>query len=103
MMSKWKIATLAALIAAGVASPAFAQSADHTGSQLPNYYDTTGKQTWGTWGPQATAISSRHAVARRGGLYAYARVPELAPRPFATPALPGGSIGYDQNLRTDQW
>lgn len=103
MISKWKIATLAALIAAGAASPAFAQSADHTGSQLPNYYDATGKQTWGTWGPQANVISSRHSVARRGGLYAYARVPEAAPRSYGAPSLPGGSAGYNQNLRTDQW
>lgn len=103
MISKWKIATFAALIAAGAASPAFAQSADHTGSQMPNYYDATGKQMWGSWGPQATAISSRHAVARRSGLYAYAAVPRAASGSFGVPALPGGSIGYNENLRTDQW
>jgi hypothetical protein len=103
MISKWKIVTFAALIAAGAASPALAQSADHTGSQMANYYDATGKQTWGSWGPQATTINSRHAVGRRGGLYAYARVPQLAPRSYGAPALPGGSVGYDQNLRTDQW
>jgi hypothetical protein len=101
MISKWKIATFAALIAAGAASPALAQSADHTGSQLPNHYDAAGKQTWGSWGPQATVISSRHTVARRNGLYAFARVPEA--RSFGVPGLAGGSVGYDQNLRTDQW
>lgn len=103
MINKWKIATLAALIAAGVASPAFAQSADHTGSQLPSYYDATGRQTWGSWGPQAIAISSRHSVARRSGLYAFAMVPNTAPRSYSVPALAGGSIGYNENLRTNQW
>ena len=100
MISKWKIATLAALIAAGAASPVFAQSADHTGSQMANYYDATGKQTWGSWGPQATAISSRHTVTRRSGLNAFARVPHTASGSYA---LPGGSIGYNENLRTDRW
>ena len=103
MISKWKIATLAALITAGAASPVFAQSADHTGSQLPNYYDVTGKQTWGTWGPQVTAISNRHTVARRNGLYAFARIPEAAPRSYGVSGLAGGSVGYDQNLLSDQW
>jgi hypothetical protein len=102
MINKWKIATLAALIAAGVASPAFAQSADHTGSQMPSYYDATGKQTWGSWGPQATAVS-HHSAARRSGLYAFAKVPDAASSSFGVPALPGGSVGYNENLRTDQW
>lgn len=104
MINKSKIATLAAFIAASVASPAFAQSADHTGSQLPSFYDATGKQAWGSWGPQqAIATSSRHSVARRSGLYAFARVPNTAPRSYGVPALAGGSIGYNENLRTNQW
>jgi hypothetical protein len=102
MIDKWKIAALAAFIVAGAASPAFAQSADHTGSQMASYYDATGKQTWGTWGPQARA-TSRHSAARRSGLYAYAKVPDAAPRSYGVAPLAGGSIGYNENLRTDQW
>jgi hypothetical protein len=75
MTNKLNIATAAVLIAAGITSPAFAQSADHTGSQLPSYYDTnTGKQAWGSWGPPATASNS-HSATRRNGLSAFARVP----------------------------
>jgi hypothetical protein len=103
MISNWKIAALAALIAAGAASPVFAQSADHTGSQMANYYDATGKQTWGSWGPQAAATGSRHTVARRSGRNAFAAVPHAASGSFGVPSLPGGSIGYNENLRTDQW
>jgi opacity protein-like surface antigen len=101
MTSKLKIMTAAALIAAGIASPAFAQSADHTGSQLPSYYDSVGKQAWGSWGP-VTAATYDHPAARRSGLNAFAAVPGNAPGSFSPQATGGGSIGYNQNLRTDQ-
>lgn len=126
MTNKLTIATAAALIAAGIASPAFAQSTDHTGSQLPNYYDSTGKQAWGNWGPQAapaaasynqaprgglnafakvparvSTTSYRHVASRRSGLSAYARVPAVGS--FNSQGTGGGSIGYNENLRTDQW
>ncbi len=106
MTNKLKIATVAALLAAGIASPAFAQSFDHTGSQMAYYYDSTGKQTWGSWGPQAAAqpvAHFRHVATRRSGFRAYAAVPTASgafgsPAPLATG---GGSIGYNENLRTD--
>lgn len=128
MTNKLTIAMAAALIAAGIASPVFAQSTDHTGSQLPNYYDSTGKQAWGNWGPQATpaaasyshraarrsglnafaqvpggvsTASYRHAASRRSGFYAYARVPAVGS--FNSQGTGGGSIGYNESLRTDQW
>jgi hypothetical protein len=72
MISKARLIFAATMLAASVASPAFAQSFDHTGSQLANYYDSTGKQVWGGWAPQATAIAHRHLAARRSGLSAYA-------------------------------
>jgi hypothetical protein len=110
MINKLKIATAAALVAAGVASPAFAQSADHTGSQMPYYYDSTGKQMWGNWGPQETASntraatrSDRHVAARRSGSSAFAMVPGTASSSFGPGAAGGGSIGYNENLRIDQW
>lgn len=101
MTNKLKIATVAALMMAGIVAPAFAQSADHTGSQMPNYYDATGKQTWGSWGPQVTAIS-RHSATRRNGLNAFAAVPARASGSYGL-GTGGGSIGYNENLRTDQW
>lgn len=102
MTNKMKFATAAALIAAGIASPAFAQSTDHTGSQMPNYYDAAGKQNWGSWGPQATASYS-HSATRRSGLNAFATVPGRASGSFSRQDAGGGSIGYNENLRTDQW
>ena len=125
MSNKLKIATAAGLIAAAIASPAFAQSADHTGSQMASYYDATGKQMWGNWGPPAaashshsmtrpsglnalakvpngvSAASYRHSAKRQSGLSAYARVP--ASGSFISQGTGGGSIGYNENLRTDQW
>lgn len=102
MTNKLTIAMAAALIAAGIASPVFAQSTDHTGSQLPNYYDTTGKQTWGNWAPPAT-VSYSHRATRRSGLNAFAAVPGRAPGSVGEQATGGGSIGYNENLQTDQW
>jgi len=65
-----KITAAAAVLAASIVSPALAQSSDHTGSQLPYHYDNTGKQVWGSWGPQATAASGSH-VTRSRTLYGY--------------------------------
>jgi hypothetical protein len=106
MTNTLKIATVAALLAAGIASPAFAQSADHTGSQMAYYYDSTGKQMWGSWGPQAAAQQPTRYThsARRSGLHAYAAVPgerSWTSGSFGASATGGGSIGYNENLRTD--
>jgi hypothetical protein len=70
-MVKSKISVVLAILAAGIASPAFAQSADHTGSQMPYYYDGTGGQVRGSWGPQDTATSGG-PVLRSHTLYGYA-------------------------------
>jgi hypothetical protein len=103
MTNTLKIAAVAALVIAGIASPAFAQSADHTGSQLASYYDNTGKQMWGTWGPSATAVGSRHAATQRSGLNAFAAVPGGLSGSLRPQDTGGGSIGYNNNLRQDQW
>lgn len=66
-----KITIAAAVFAASVVSPAFAQSADHTGSQMPYYYDNTGGQQRGSWGPQ-DAASNATPVMRSHTLYGYA-------------------------------
>lgn len=69
MISKWKLATVAALMAVGIVVPAFAQSADHTGSQLPHYYAGNGVEIFGSWGPPAAS-----------GLNAFAKVSERGVR-----------------------
>jgi hypothetical protein len=77
MIGNLKVMLVATIAAASIAPPVFAQSSDHTGSQMPYYYDSTGKQTWGSWGPstsQATA-ANHHVVTRRRGLHAYAMTP----------------------------
>ncbi len=71
MINKSNVVLAAAVLTASIASPAFAQSSDHTGSQMPNYYDSTGKQTWGSWGPQDAAAGGRPAL-RNHTLYGYA-------------------------------
>jgi hypothetical protein len=48
----------AILATVAIASPALAQSRDHTGSMLPNYYTPTCQQVWGTWGPSQNAAST---------------------------------------------
>lgn len=66
-----KVAGAAAILAASIVSPAFAQSSDHTGSQMPYYYDSTGAQVRGSWGPQ-DAVPSVGLTTRRHTLYGYA-------------------------------
>jgi hypothetical protein len=92
---------LAAFAAAGMA-PAFAQPADHFGSQLPHYFDSNGAEIFGSWGPRAAA-SSGHVLTPRSGLSAFARVPGGASGSFGSQLFGGGSIGYNENLRIDQW
>jgi hypothetical protein len=45
---------LVAIAAAGTV-PASAQTRDHTGSMMPYYYDATGAQKTGSWGPEGGA------------------------------------------------
>jgi hypothetical protein len=48
-----------AMLATGaIASPALAQSREHTGSMFPNYYTPTCQQVWGAWGPSLTAVTT---------------------------------------------
>lgn len=76
MISKPKLTFAALILATTIASPALAQSFDHTGSQLPYYYDGTGKQTWGTWGPSQASAEGRQSEIQRRGLNAYAMTPD---------------------------
>jgi hypothetical protein len=62
MISKSKIIAISIVLTASIASPALAQSPDHTGSQMPYYYDGTGSQVRGSWGPQDAAAGGRPAA-----------------------------------------
>ena len=75
MLNKSALVFMAALGAASIASPAFAQSREHEGGVLPNYYDATGQQTWGSWSPPAAAAPA-HAQSRIGRIAVRRRSPE---------------------------
>ncbi|HEY2244435.1 MAG TPA: hypothetical protein VGH47_09495 [Xanthobacteraceae bacterium] len=101
MVTKRKIAVIAAIAALSYASPAFAQSfnrSDGTGNELPSYYDSQG-------GLHAGIVSEQKQIvaAHRSGLNAFARIgrPDFS---SDTPASTGGgSVGYNEMLQNDQW
>lgn len=100
MINKTKIAIVAAIFAASSASPAFAEfletgTAQNDAEGGLGYY----AQNWNE--PPADV-----AVRRRHGLHSFARVPADPPAAgfsFRPGATGGGSIGYNENLRKDQW
>jgi hypothetical protein len=81
MTNKWKLAAAAVImatgLASGVASPAFAHT--HHVSAIHRSAD-----------PQS-------------GLNAYDMVPGGSWNSYSPAATGGGSLGYNENLRTDQW
>ena len=107
----------AALAALSIASPAFAQSQDRTGSLLPHYFNGSGEMVWGSWAPPtaATAAQARAVVVHRAARPAkqlYTRVPTGAdafaaappailsnPNSYSPALTGGGSAGYNQNLK----
>jgi hypothetical protein len=101
MVTKKKIAVIAAIAALSCASPALAQSFDRTdgsGNELPSYYDSQG-------GLHAGVVSEQKQIvaAHRSGLNAFARIgrPDFS---SDTPASTGGgSVGYNEMLQNDQW
>jgi hypothetical protein len=66
MFAKSKITFVAAAIATAVASPALAQSTDHTGTLFPSYYNGDGKQTFGSWLTPGKATIQQQAPQGRG-------------------------------------
>ena len=96
MITKSKIAVIAAIAALSFASPALAQSFDNdfgTGNELPSYYDSQGGLHGG--------MPSAQFVANRGGMSAYASVGRSG---FASESnTGGGSVGYNEMLKNDQW
>jgi hypothetical protein len=110
MTSKWKITIVAAIMAAGIASPAFAQGYDRTygtGNPMATYYDNSGALHVGAAPQQhfATVPQQNRFAARQNGLNAFAMLPGGGSgySSFSPRATGGGSLGYNENLRTDQW
>jgi hypothetical protein len=106
MISKSKLAIVAAVVAMGIVSPAFAQGPASgqgfarvygTGNVGPTYYDHDGSLQSGT-APQQNEVA-----ARRSGLSAFAKIPGAASGSYGGSAFGGASTGYNENLRTDQW
>ena len=101
MVTKKKIAVIAAIAALSYASPALAQSfsrQDGTGNELRSYYDSQGGLHAGIVSEQKEIVAAHHS-----GLNAFARIgrPDFS---SDTPAnTGGGSIGYNEMLKNDQW
>jgi hypothetical protein len=101
MITKSALVVAAAIAVATTASPVLAQTAEHTGGLMPNYYDVNGKQVWGAWAPTQTATNrSQQVAASNRKLYAFVGGAYAAPAATNNPALTGGgSIGYNSNLK----
>jgi hypothetical protein len=100
MITKSKIAVVAAVLGLLSASPAFAQSFDNdfgTGNELPSYYDSQG----GLHARNAR-IQSQVAV-HRSGLSAFASIGRSGFASDEPSSTGGGSIGYNEMLQNDQW
>jgi hypothetical protein len=99
MLTKSKLIVAAAVATFSLASPAFAQSfssAWGTGNEMPSYYDANGGLHEGT-----VASQQNQTVARQSGLNAFAMVSGAASGSDNPAATGGGSVGYNENLRTD--
>jgi len=100
MLTKSKIAVVAAIAMLGLSSTAFAQafsSSYGTGNVQSSYFDSNGALHQGT-APQQNQIA-----VHRNGLNAFASVPRTAAGEDSPAATGGGSIGYNEMLQNDQW
>jgi hypothetical protein len=97
MVTKSKIAVIAAIAALSCASPAFAQSFDSdfgTGNELPTYYDSNGGLHAGNAHMQRSQVAVHRPFASVG------RSGFASDEPSSTG---GGSLGYNEMLHNDQW
>jgi hypothetical protein len=101
-MNKTSKMIAAVAVATFLASPAFAQSFDPsigTGNVVSSYYDQNGGLHVGAGQP----TRNQQIAVHRSGLNAFASVPNTASG-LDNPALNGGgSVGYDESLRTNAW
>ena len=97
MLTKSKIAVIAAVLGMVSASPAFAQSYNRTegsGNSLPSYYDSQGGQHCGRLAA-CTGIPPQQIqiAARRSGLNAFASIGRAGFASDAPSSTGGGSVG----------
>ena len=100
MLTKSKIAVIAAIAALSFASPAFAQAFDNdygTGNEQPTYYDSQGGLHLGY------ARAQSHVAVHRSGLNAFASVGRSGFASDEPSSTGGGSVGYNEMLQNDQW
>jgi hypothetical protein len=98
MLTKSKIAVIAAVAALSCASPALAQSfnrSDGTGNELPSYYDSQGGLHAGSVHMQS------HIAVHRSGLNAFASVGRSGFASDEPSSTGGGSVGYNEMLQND--
>lgn len=77
MITFSRLAFVAAIVAIGAASTAYAQSSDRYGSQLPYYYSGSGAQVRGTWAPNGTEAHA--ALPARSGVASHAQIHRSRP------------------------
>lgn len=98
---------LVAVAVIGIAAPAFAQSFDPdvgTGNIVPFSVGPASVATPVQHRTAAMHRARRAVAARQSGLGAFALAPAGAVGGSLSPmATGGGSIGYNENLRRDQW
>jgi hypothetical protein len=100
MVTKLKVALIAAIAALSFASPALAQSYDNdwgTGNERPTYYDSNG-------GLHAGNVHMQSQVAvHRSGLNTFASIGRSGFASDEPSSTGGGSVGYNEMLQNDQW
>lgn len=100
MVTKSKIAIIAAVLGLLSVSPALAQSfcaCNGTGNELQSYYDQNGALH-----ARKAPMQSQIAV-HRSGLNAFASVGRSGFASDEPSNTGGGSIGYNEMLQNDQW
>jgi hypothetical protein len=100
MVTKSKIAVIAAVLGLLSASPAFAQAFDNdygTGNEVPTYYDSQGGLHMGN------APAQSQVAVHRSGLNAFASIGGAGFAWDAPSLTGGGSVGYNEMLQTDEW
>jgi hypothetical protein len=100
MIKTWKVVVLAALTAASIAPPALAQSAWTTGTAADRARAGYASPYGSGFYAYAPGVGSRDS----SGYGAFAMVPDAPPGSIDDPALTGGgSTGYNDTVRRDQW
>jgi hypothetical protein len=99
MSTKSKLTFAVAAVAVAFSMPAFAQAVDHTGTLQPSYYNSIGKQVFGSW---TTNGSNLEPVVQTRPLYNSAQARPLY-NSAATPNYGGAATsGYDPSIATQR-